>query len=75
MKIKRISLVAVAVPDSDEAFARFQRVLGLHLEEREVVASQKVEAALMPIGDAAIGGFAISTSAMTTLTHPSSRWI
>jgi methylmalonyl-CoA/ethylmalonyl-CoA epimerase len=54
MKIKRISHVAVAVPDIDDAFAKFQRVLGLSMEHREVVASQNVEAALLPLGDAAI---------------------
>jgi methylmalonyl-CoA/ethylmalonyl-CoA epimerase len=54
MKIKRIAHVAVAVPSIDDAFAKFQRVLGLSLEGREVVASQKVEAATMPLGDAAI---------------------
>ena len=54
MKIKRISHVAVAVPDIDEALGKFQRVLGLAPEGRELVASQKVEAALLPLGDAAI---------------------
>ena len=54
MKIKRISHVAVAVPNLDEAFAKFQRVLGLSVEHRELVASQKVEAAMLPIGEAAI---------------------
>jgi methylmalonyl-CoA/ethylmalonyl-CoA epimerase len=54
MKIKGISHVAVAVASIDEAFARFQRVLGLPLEGREIVASQKVEAAMMPLGGAAI---------------------
>jgi len=54
MKIKRIAHVAVAVPSIDEAFLKLQRVLGLDMEHRELVASQKVEAALLPIGDAAI---------------------
>ena len=54
MKIKRIAHVAIAVPSIDEAFLKFQRVLGLDLAHREVVASQKVEAALLPLGDAAI---------------------
>jgi methylmalonyl-CoA/ethylmalonyl-CoA epimerase len=54
MKIKGISHVAVAVHDVDEAFLKFQRVLGVSLEGREVVASQHVEAAMMPLGDAAI---------------------
>lgn len=54
MKIKKISHVAVAVRGLDEALAKFQTVLGLPMESRETVASQKVEAALLPLGDAAI---------------------
>lgn len=54
MKIKGISHVAVAVRDIDEAFLKFQRVLGVSLVGRERVASQSVEAAMMPLGDAAI---------------------
>ncbi len=54
MKIKRISHVAVAVPSIDEALPKLQRVLGLTAAHRELVESQKVEAALLPIGDAAI---------------------
>jgi methylmalonyl-CoA/ethylmalonyl-CoA epimerase len=54
MKIKGISHVAVAVTSIDEAFARFQSVLGVAMEGRELVASQKVEAAMLPLGDAAI---------------------
>lgn len=54
MKIKGISHVAVAVRDIDEAFLKFQRVLGVSLEGRELVASQNVEAAMMPLGDASI---------------------
>ena len=54
MKIKGISHVAVAVRSINEALPGFQRVLGLTLGGREVVASQKVEAAMLPLGDAAI---------------------
>jgi methylmalonyl-CoA/ethylmalonyl-CoA epimerase len=54
VKIKGISHVAVAVRDIDEAFLKFQRVLGVSLEGRERVASQSVEAAMMPLGDASI---------------------
>jgi methylmalonyl-CoA/ethylmalonyl-CoA epimerase len=54
MKIKGINHVAVAVPNLDEAFAKFEAVLGVALEGRELVASQKVEAAMMPLGGAAI---------------------
>src|SRR5262249_23186223 len=56
MKIKRIAHVAVAVPSSDEALPRFLRVLGLAASDgsREIVASQKVETAMVPVGDGAI---------------------
>ena len=54
MKIKRISHVAIAVPDIDAALGKLHQVLGLSIEHREVVASQKVEAALLPLGDAAV---------------------
>ena len=54
MKIKRISHVAIAVPDIDATLGLLQQVLGLAVESREVVASQKVEAALLPLGDAAV---------------------
>jgi methylmalonyl-CoA/ethylmalonyl-CoA epimerase len=54
MKIKRISHVAIAVPDIDAALGKLHEVLGLSIEHREVVASQKVEAALLPLGDAAV---------------------
>lgn len=54
MKIKKISHVAVAVPSIDEALPKMERVLGLTSEHRELVASQKTEAALLPLGDSAI---------------------
>lgn len=54
LKIKKISHVAVAVENIDEALAKYQHALGLAPTSREVVASQKVEAALLPIGDASI---------------------
>lgn len=54
MKIKKISHVAVAVPSIDEALPKMERVLGLKSEHRELVASQKTEAALLPLGDSAI---------------------
>jgi methylmalonyl-CoA/ethylmalonyl-CoA epimerase len=50
LKIKRIDHVAVAVSDVDEALAKYQQVLGLSAAEREVVASQKTEAVLLPVG-------------------------
>lgn len=51
VKIKRIDHVAVAVDDVDAAIARWREVLGVEPREREVVASQKTEAVLLPIGD------------------------
>jgi methylmalonyl-CoA/ethylmalonyl-CoA epimerase len=54
LKIKRINHVAVAVEDVDHALEKWRQVLGLEVESREVVASQKTEAALLPLGEAAI---------------------
>src|SRR5689334_9914956 len=48
LKIKKIDHVAVAVTDVDEALARYERLFGIQPGEREVVASQKTEAALLP---------------------------
>ncbi|MDB4994584.1 MAG: Methylmalonyl-CoA epimerase [Myxococcaceae bacterium] len=52
--IKRIDHVAVCVEDIDAAAAKFKTVLGLESKEREVVASQKTEAMLLPIGESNI---------------------
>jgi methylmalonyl-CoA/ethylmalonyl-CoA epimerase len=51
LKIKRIDHVAICVPDIDAALPKYKEVLGLQAREREVVASQKTEAALLPIGE------------------------
>ncbi len=53
-KIKKIDHVAICVPDIDEAVAKYKNVLGLAAKERETVASQKTEAALLPIGESNI---------------------
>lgn len=53
-KVKRIDHVAVAVADIDAAAAAYQKIFGLAIKEREVVESQKTEAALLPIGDSNI---------------------
>jgi methylmalonyl-CoA/ethylmalonyl-CoA epimerase len=50
LKIKGIDHVAIAVDDIDAALAKYKSALGLDVKEREVVASQKTEAALLPIG-------------------------
>ncbi len=52
--IKKIDHVAVCVADIDAAAAKYKEVFGLVGQRREVVASQKTEAALLPLGDAAI---------------------
>lgn len=54
IKIKKIDHVAIAVPDIDAALAKYKEALGLSLGEREVVASQKTEAALLPVGETSI---------------------
>jgi methylmalonyl-CoA/ethylmalonyl-CoA epimerase len=52
--IKKIDHVAVCVEDIDASAAKFKAVLGLEGKERELVASQKTEAMLLPIGDSNI---------------------
>ncbi len=54
LKIKGIDHVAICVPDMDAAVARYEEVLGLQVEAREVVVSQKTEAALLPVGEGRI---------------------
>jgi methylmalonyl-CoA/ethylmalonyl-CoA epimerase len=43
--------VAICVPDIDAALARYEEVLGLKVQAREIVASQQTEAALLPVGE------------------------
>jgi methylmalonyl-CoA/ethylmalonyl-CoA epimerase len=54
LKIKRIDHVAICVPDIDAALPKYKEVLGLDVSKREVVASQKTEAALLPIGETSL---------------------
>ena len=54
LRIKKIDHVAVAVSDIDESLVKYKQVLGLDPREREVVASQKTEAVLLPVGDSNI---------------------
>ncbi len=54
LKIRKIDHIAVCVPDNDAAAAKWRAVLGLEAESREVVASQKTEAALLPIGETSV---------------------
>ncbi|MDB4945457.1 MAG: Methylmalonyl-CoA epimerase [Labilithrix sp.] len=54
MRIKKIDHIAVAVDDVDGTLAKYKQVLGLDPTVREVVASQKTEAVLLPIGETSI---------------------
>lgn len=51
LKIRKIDHVAVAVENIDHAMEKWREVFGLEGKDREVVASQKTEAVLLPIGD------------------------
>ncbi|GAC1372434.1 MAG: methylmalonyl-CoA epimerase [Polyangiales bacterium] len=53
-KIRKIDHVAIAVNDIDATLAKYKQAFGLVEQEREVVASQKTEAALLPIGESSI---------------------
>lgn len=54
LRIKKIDHVAICVADTDEAIAKYKQVLGLEPAVREVVASQKTEATLLPIGETSL---------------------
>jgi methylmalonyl-CoA/ethylmalonyl-CoA epimerase len=54
VRIKKIDHVAVCVADTDEAIAKYKQALGLEPQVREVVASQKTEATLLPIGESSL---------------------
>jgi methylmalonyl-CoA/ethylmalonyl-CoA epimerase len=51
IKVKRIDHVAIAVADTDAALEKWRDAFGLAVGEREVVASQKTEATLLPLGE------------------------
>ena len=51
LRIKKIDHVAVCVKDLDDAIAKYKAVFGVEPKLREVVASQKTEAVLLPIGE------------------------
>lgn len=53
-KVKKIDHVAVCVADLDAAAAKYKEALGLVGQDRELVASQKTEAMLLPLGDSNI---------------------
>jgi methylmalonyl-CoA/ethylmalonyl-CoA epimerase len=54
LKIKKIDHVAICVRDIDEAAQKYMQILGISPTVREVVASQRTEAALLPIGETSI---------------------
>src|SRR3954464_15736496 len=54
LRIKKIDHVAICVKDVDDAIAKYRQVLGVEPEVREVVASQKTEAVLLPIGETSL---------------------
>lgn len=54
IKIRKIDHVAIAVSDVDAALAKYKEVLGLEPAVREVVAAQKTEAVLLPIGETSL---------------------
>lgn len=54
IKIKKIDHVAVAVENIDNALEKYAALFGVAASDREVVASQKTEAALLPIGESNI---------------------
>lgn len=51
VKIKRLDHVAVCVEDIDQAAEKWRALFDLAPREREVVASQKTEAMLLPLGE------------------------
>jgi len=54
LRIKKIDHVAICVADTDQALNKYKEVLGLEPDVREVVASQKTEATLLPIGETSL---------------------
>lgn len=54
LRIKKIDHVAICVNDVDEALAKYKDVLGLEPSVRELVASQKTEAVLLPAGETSL---------------------
>jgi len=54
MRITRIDHVALATDDQAGAAARFAELLGLAVGHREVVSDQKVEVAMIPVGQTCV---------------------
>lgn len=54
IRIKKIDHIAVAVGSMDESLERFAKLFGIPVSTRELVASQKTEAALLPMGETSL---------------------
>lgn len=53
-KIKGIDHVAVAVENIDHALEKWRQVFNIEGQNREVVASQKTEVVLLPVGESSV---------------------
>ena len=53
-KIKGIDHVAVAVENIDEALDKWRQAFGIEGQDREIVAAQKTEVALLPFGSSSV---------------------
>ncbi len=51
IKIKKIDHIAIAVSDITASAAKYEALFGVAAQDREVVASQKTEVALLPFGE------------------------
>lgn len=51
IKITKLDHVAICVKNIDEAAKTYRALFGLEVDQREVVGSQRTEAALLPLGD------------------------
>jgi len=51
--IEKINHIGIAVPDLDKAIETYEK-LGFHVDHREEVASQKVEVAMITVGESRI---------------------
>ena len=54
IKIRKLDHIAIAVSDIDATLAKYHAAFGLEPTVREVVASQKTEAVLLPIGETSL---------------------
>lgn len=52
--VSKVDHIGIAVKDLEETLKLYTEVLGLHLENTEVVEEQKVKVAFLPVGDTEI---------------------